>query len=47
MEKHCCSSDILAGRGELWDIVPLAHDVMLNLMSAIRRARRMGHDVLS
>ena len=49
MEKHCCSSDILAGPGELWDIIPLIHYVMLDVMSATpsatRRAMRMGRNV--
>ena len=49
-EKHCYSSDILAGPGELWDIIPLVHDVVLNLTSATpsatRQARRVGHNVL-
>ena len=48
-EKHCCSSDILAGPGELWDIVPFAHDVVLNLTSATpgatRRAMHMGRNM--
>ena len=48
-QKHCCSSDILAGPGELWDIVPLVHDVVLDLTSATpgatRRAMRMGRNV--
>ena len=49
VEKHCCSSDILAGPGELWDIVPLVHNVVLDLSSATpsatRRAMRMGRNV--
>ena len=49
MGKHCCSSDILVGSGELWDIVPLVHDVVLDLTSATpgttRRAMRMGRNV--
>ena len=49
-QKHCCSGDILVGPGELWDIVPLIHDVVLDLTSvtpgATRRAMRMGRNVL-
>ena len=48
-EKHCCGNDILAGPGELWDIVPLIHDVVLDLTSATlgatRWAMRMGRNV--
>ena len=49
MQKHCYSSDILASSSELWDIIPLVHDVVLDLTSvtpgATRRAMRMGRNV--
>ena len=49
-QRHCCSSDILASSGELWDIVPLVYDVVLDLTSATpgapRRAMHMGLNVL-
>ena len=32
-QKHCHSSDILASLSELWGIIPLIHDVMLDLAS--------------
>ena len=45
-QKHCCSSDVLAGSGELWDVVPLVQNVTLDLTSvtlgAARWAMRMG-----
>ena len=48
-QKHCCSSDILAGPSELWDIVSLVHNVALDLTSATlgaaRWAMRMGRNV--
>ena len=50
MQKHCCSSDILAGPGELWDIVPLIHDVVLDLTGVApgttHRAMHVGCNVL-
>ena len=49
VQKHCRSSDVLAGSGELWEIAPLAHDVMLDLTGttpgATCRAMRMGCNV--
>ena len=49
-QKHCRSGDILASPSELWGVVPLVHDVVLNLAgmtpSAARRVMRMGRNVL-
>ena len=28
-QKHCYSGDVLASPSELWEIVPLVHDVVL------------------
>ena len=50
MQKHCRSSDVLASPSELWEIVPLVHDVMLDLTSVTPgttyRAMRIGRNVL-
>ena len=49
-QKHRHGSDVLASLSELWGIVPLVHDVVLNLAgmtpSAARRVMRMGRNVL-
>ena len=45
-QKHCYSSDVLTSPSELWEIVPLVHDVMLDLTGATRQAMRMGRNVL-
>ena len=49
-QKHCRSSDVLASPSELWGVIPLVHDVALDLAGApvgtARRVTRMGHDVL-
>ena len=49
-QKHCRSGDVLASLGELREIVPLVHDVVLDLMGttpgAARRAMRMGRSEL-
>ena len=39
-KKHCCSNDILASPGELWDIISLVHDVALDLTGATLGATR-------
>ena len=33
-QKHCCSSDVLASLSEQWEIIPLIHDVVLDLAGA-------------
>ena len=49
-QKHRRSGNVLAGPSELWGVVPLVHDVVLDLASvtpgATRRVMRMGHNVL-
>ena len=49
-QKHYYSSDVLASPSELWEIVPLVHDIVLDLAGAIlgvaHRVMRMGHNVL-
>ena len=49
-QKHRHGSNVLAGPSELWGIVPLIHDVMLDLagvtLGATRRVMRMGRNVL-
>ena len=49
-QKHCCSSHVLASPSELWEIVPLVHDVVLDLAGATpgaaRWVMRMGRNVL-
>ena len=49
-QKHCHSSDVLASPSELWGIIPLIHDVILDLAGATpgaaHRVMRMGHNVL-
>ena len=48
--KHCCSSDVLASPSKLWEIVPIIHDVMFDLMGvtpgATRWVMRTGRNVL-
>ena len=50
MQKHCCSSDVLASPSKLWEIIPLVYDVVLDLAGATsgaaRRVMRMGRNVL-
>ena len=50
MQKHCHSGNVLASPSELWGIVPLVHDVVLDLAGATpgatHRAMRMGCNVL-
>ena len=45
-QKHCRGSDVLASLSELWGIVPLIHDVVLDLAGATGWAMRMGRNVL-
>ena len=49
-QKHCHSGDVLASSSELWGIVPLVHDVALDLvgvtLGAAHRVPRVGHNVL-
>ena len=49
-QKHCCSSDVLASPRELWEIVFLVHDGVLDLVGATpgatRQAMRMGRNML-
>ena len=39
-QKHCRHGDVLASSGELWGIVPLIHDVALDLTGATAGAAR-------
>ena len=49
-QKHCRSGDVLASPSELREIVPLVHDVALDLtgatLGATHQAMRIGHNVL-
>ena len=49
-QKHCHSGDVLASPSELWGVIPLVHDVALDLagttLSAARWVTRMGRNVL-
>ena len=49
-QKHRRSGNVLAGPSELWGIVPLIHNVMLDLAGATpgttRQVMRMGRNVL-
>ena len=49
-QKHCRSGNVLASLSELWEIVPLIHDVVLVLtgvaLGTTRRVIRMGHNML-
>ena len=49
-QKHCRSGDVLIGLSKLWGIIPLIHDVTLDLAGvtpgAARRVTRMGRNVL-
>ena len=49
VQKHCRSGDVLASPSELWGVIPLVHDVVLDLMgatpSAVRRSARSGRSV--
>ena len=48
-QKHCRSGDVLASPGELREIVPLVHDVVLDLagvtLGVARRVMHMGRNV--
>ena len=50
VQKHCRSGDVLASPSELWGIIPLVHDVMLDLagvtLGAARRVTRMERNML-
>ena len=50
VQKHCRSSDVLASPSELWEIISLIHDVVLDLAGAIsgaaHRVMRVGHNML-
>ena len=50
MQKHYHSGDVLASPSELWGVIPLVHDVALDLTgatpSAARRVTRMGRNML-
>ena len=35
-QKHCCSGDVLTSPSELWELVPLVHDVVLDLTGVTR-----------
>ena len=39
-QKHCCNNDVLASPSELWEIVPLVRDVVLDLAGAASGAAR-------
>ena len=49
-QKHCHSGDVLASPSELWGIIPLVHDVALDLAGATpgiaRRVTRMRRIVM-
>ena len=49
-QKHCRSNDVLASPSELWGIIPLVHDVVLDLAGATPGATRqvmcLGRSVL-
>ena len=49
-QKHCCSSDVLSSPSKLWEIIPLVHEVMLDLASVTpctaRWVMRLGRNVL-
>ena len=49
-QKHCRINDVLASLSELWEIVPLVHDVVLDLAGvtpgAAHRVMRMGRNAL-
>ena len=49
-QKHYRGGDVLASLSELWGIVPLVHDVVLDLTGVTsgtaHRVTRMGHSVL-
>ena len=49
-QKHCRSNDVLASSSKLWEIIPLVHDVVLDLTGvtpgATRRAMHMGQNML-
>ena len=48
--KHCRSGDVLASPSELWGIIPLVHDVMLDLAGTTPgfacQVMRKGRNVL-
>ena len=39
-QKHCHSGDVLASPSELWGVVPLVHDVTLDLAGMTSGAAR-------
>ena len=49
-QKHCRSDDVLASPSELWGVVPLVHDVTLDLAGVTPGATHwvvcMGRNVL-
>ena len=49
-QKHCCSNDVVASPSELWGIIPLIHDFVLDLPGVTPgvadRVTRNGHNVL-
>ena len=49
-QKHCRSGDVLVGLSKLWGIIPLIHDVTLDLagvtLGVAHRVTFMGHNVL-
>ena len=49
-QKHCRSGDVLASPSKLWGVIPLVHDIALDLAgttpSAAHRVTRMGRNVL-
>ena len=49
-QKRCHSDDVLASPSELWGVVPLLHDVALDLAGVTpgtaHRVMRMGHNML-
>ena len=49
-QKHYRSGDVLASPSELWGVVPLIHDVVLDLAGPppgiARQVMRMGRNVL-
>ena len=49
VQKHCRSGDVLASPSELWGVVPLVHDVALDLTGVTpgiaRRVTRMWCNV--
>ena len=48
-QEHCHSGNVLASPSELWEVIPLVYDVMLDLAGvtpgAARQVMRMGCNV--